>query len=122
RRAGPGEGAGIDREAGTYRVSGLQPGGWRLRAVLQGYAAVTADVEVRSGRNDGPTLRIGAGVAISGRLADEAGAPIAGASVYLSRSRGDWDLGSARTAADGGFRLRGIPPGPASRVLKVFVP
>lgn len=68
------------------------------------------------------------GLALTGRVVREDGSPVAGASLWLPRpgpSGPAWawaarDLLSAQSGADGGFRLTGLPPGPA--VLRAEAP
>ncbi|CAN5618117.1 TonB-dependent receptor [soil metagenome] len=53
----------------------------------------------------------GPGAIVSGRVADEAAAPLSGAFVTLLDATGSEPLRTTLTAADGGFRLLAVPPG-----------
>ncbi len=96
---------------GRFRVAGLGAGRILLTAttaddrasdepaeVLLGIAETAADVDVF----------VAPALAIAGRVVDEAGAPVAGATVMVS-ARGE--AGGQRTDADGRFRAQGLQVG-----------
>jgi hypothetical protein len=95
----------------TARIRGLTPGEYLLEANVVGSAPVSHRVVI-----DGPgeievLLRPTPGIDVSGRVEDEAGAPLAGADVSFRRR---WDADgpgqdvTASTDAQGGFVLRGL--------------
>src|SRR6185295_13763094 len=95
---------------GRFRLTGLRPGGWSLRAGDPGRATRTPTL-VGLGVAEqvtGVELLIGAGPAIRGRVVDDAGAAVPGIAVRAV-SRGEGGDGKADTA--GRFVLEGLPPG-----------
>ncbi len=107
--------------------------GYVLRLTSKGDPAVDRpDVEVKAGRDkDLGKIEIGATAALSGKVVDEAGKPIAGAEVRIltgfesildvlgnmaelfgTLGREPTPLAKAATADDGRFRFEGLPPGP----------
>ncbi len=102
---------GIVDATGNYRISGLDPGTWRLEASLPGTGRrAEATVEVLAGETEviqdlelaGGDLRL-TGVVLAG------GEPDAGVSVSTAASPGSsaW----SKTGRDGRFRLEGLEPG-----------
>ncbi len=101
---------------GRYRFDRLAAGVQTLQALLPGGALRTART-VRLPEVAAIDLYVGDGVAVAGRVLDDAtGAPVAGARVSLQA----WDNGSgdghqgfalAETDGTGGFRVEGLPPG-----------
>ena len=91
---------------GSFRFERVLPGSWRLSAQAED-RYVAATVTVTPGQNPRPvTIRLPEWTAVSGRVLDELGEPIAGAEVDPS----DFDLhNKGVTRADGSFMLR-LPP------------
>src|SRR5262249_7804022 len=117
RRDGPslmfGEAGGrhvIAAADGRFRFAGLAPGAYSLEATadtkrtksptLVGIGVAESVTDVR--------LVVGAGLAARGRVIDEAGAAVAGATVM---SLGEARLPDATTDAAGAFTLTGLAPG-----------
>ncbi len=94
------------------------------------------DIEVRAGRDkDLGTIEVGATAALTGRVVDEAGKPVAGAEVRVltgfenifellgnmaelfgTLGREPTPLAKGKSGDDGRFRLEGLPPGPLAIV------
>ena len=111
-------------EQGCYRLEGLGPGSYTLRLELadEGYDnRVTRDVRVHD-QDVRFDIELGGGN-ISGTVYDEHGWPVVGASIMpipepaggdrTADIFGVWDVspGSYRTADDGTFCIRAVPPG-----------
>lgn len=102
---------GITDAEGRFRVPALQRGMHALHvSPLQGVASdlrafVTEPIE--AGRT-GLVLVARRGVAISGRVTDVSGRPLAGIRVTATRDRGEW---SVLTSSDGRFRIAGLDDG-----------
>lgn len=121
---------------GTFRVEGVAPGAALVSARGNGHVPVDrSGVEVLPGLcTEGVQLRAEAGASVRVLVVDEAGAPVADASVTVARAddgggpdftfraeaspdgplvfHGDGeDRGSNRTGADGIVTVRGLPPG-----------
>lgn len=96
--------------AGRFVLGPLLPDWYEVRAMLPGLVdGVAARVRAAPGdENEHLTLRLRRGTVVTGRVVDEAGAPVAGAGV-----EGWTDAGLARavTADDGSFRLEGVGAG-----------
>jgi protocatechuate 3,4-dioxygenase beta subunit len=122
--------------SGTFTVSGIAPGkyrltatvpgatsttGWQLRsAVIDGRDAVDIPIEIKAGQNvAGAVLTFSDLMAeLSGRLLDASGHPAPGLTVLLfPTDRTQWLLGSRRMpqpilpSNDGKFRATGLPAG-----------
>lgn len=100
---------------GVARVEGLEHGAWELRAdrcEASSFELGPAGARVR--------VVVPAGALVRGHAADEHGAGVGGARVWLS-SAGSLNDGQyvATTAADGSFELRDVP---ASRALALHAP
>lgn len=150
-------GSGAPVEGAAVLVTGTGHGGEEVRATAvsdaqgavkferlaagQGYVVrITAksdpflerpDIEIRAGRDkDLGAIEIGATAALTGRVVDEAGKPVAGAEVRIltgfenvlemmsnmaemfgTLGREPTPLAKGTTADDGRFRLDGLPPG-----------
>jgi hypothetical protein len=113
-------GSGPERhdDAGRYGPLRCQPG--RYRVVLRGAAghASSEEFEVKRGEDtDLGTIRLAPGVLVRGRVLDADGRPCPQARIFV----GDGRLPEQGVpAADGGFSLPHLPPGPG--VLHVLLP
>jgi protocatechuate 3,4-dioxygenase beta subunit len=115
-------GAGRTDEMGRFELGGLEPGRLVLRAVAPGYLAAEARVEAVAGE-EAPEVRIvlRRGAVVTGRVLGPDGAPVPGADVrVLQTSREDVLFAmareSARTDAEGRYRLEGVEEGRRSIV------
>lgn len=101
-------------ENGRYQVDGLGPGEHRLEARLWGPSSPQR-AEGRIVLDDSGThrldLRMPAGVGVSGRVLDENGEPLAGASISLVPAAPPLHGLGARSTADGSFRIEAVPDG-----------
>jgi protocatechuate 3,4-dioxygenase beta subunit len=128
----PGEGRGrVARgersEDGTFSVT-VPVGTYRVSAGAEGYtSAEPVEVRVTEREPASIELRLGRGVTINGRVADEAGAPIAGADIMviarsmermMSRSSVRVAPGHATSSVDGSFTITGVDPGEASMTVR----
>jgi protocatechuate 3,4-dioxygenase beta subunit len=89
----------------------------------RGQKEVTADVA--AGQRQEVVLQLDAGVAVAGSVRDGAGAPVAGAQVWLSSPQSAWCAGAfvTESGADGTFQLRDVPKGQSlGAVAKDFAP
>jgi hypothetical protein len=115
-------------ENGGFELAGLAAGRWNLRASKTGYveqqygqrsAFSSADpITLAEGQRFVADFRLSRGGAISGRVVDEFGDPLAGANVTALRLQSSPD--GARTARtgtsvpsddNGTYRIFGLPPG-----------
>ncbi|HEX9730512.1 MAG TPA: carboxypeptidase regulatory-like domain-containing protein, partial [Thermoanaerobaculia bacterium] len=96
---------------GRYRVEGVPLGPATVTATHRHYGRRLETVEIESGDNV-LDLTFDDGVAVSGRVVDEEGLPLAGALVELAGGA-DFDrrLLRARSDADGAFRLAPVVDG-----------
>lgn len=113
---------------GRYRVAGLAPGTYRVEADDLRYVPyVKGRVQARAGETVKADLPLQPAAAISGRVVDEDGAPIAGARGQLAlsgetgfaafaRSARGGDRYAFRTGADGSFSARRLGPGENQRL------
>ncbi len=108
---------------GTFRIEGVPAGLVNVRATAAGHVAQTvAEVEIRErGQTEVAFALATASVGeVTGVVADETGAPVAGATVRLAPSVGRTDRSpfepsgfdiAARTDAAGAFRFGRVPEG-----------
>ena len=115
-------------ENGAFELAGLPAGRWTIRASKTGYveqqfgqrsAFASADpITLVDGQRFVADFRLSRGGAISGRVVDEFGDPLAGANVSALRLQSSPD--GARTARtgtsvpsddNGSYRIYGLPPG-----------
>lgn len=98
-----------------FVLGGLQPGmNWSLQFNAKGFCAEEPETpSVQKGALQTLDLAVSRGARISGRVLDEAGAPIAKAAVRTSWSMdGSWGSeNEVRTQADGSFQLVGVRAG-----------
>jgi carboxypeptidase family protein len=102
---------------GTFEFAGLAADSYSLSVFVPGFEPISRDVRVEAGLTTDLELVLGRGLAVSGRVVDEFGAPLPEAKVSVS-SRYDDEEGShgtdihyAEVDADGRFFLDGVPPG-----------
>lgn len=107
---------------GRAVVGGLMPGTYRAEARADGRASASRFPIVLA--PEAPTvpvrLILGPGHPLGGTVTDEKGAPVAGARVIVARGQ-EWvpglDKWFADTAADGKYRVEGLPAGPVTVYL-----
>ncbi len=96
--------------AGRFWFVRLPPGVYDVVARDSGPSSLRGGVGVEAGPEE-RTVEAQAGAPIVGRLVDEAGAPVAAASVQLFDPDPVWfSYRSAKTSADGSFRFEGVDP------------
>jgi protocatechuate 3,4-dioxygenase beta subunit len=102
---------GTDAE-GRYRIEGISPGPHTLEVRAEGYKRAVRDVELKDEAH-GVDFQLERGPGeVSGRVVDDAGAPVAGAGVVLFASSGALDVSrSAESGADGSFLISGVNDG-----------
>lgn len=108
---------------GRFAVHGLRPGSRHLVwARAAGYCVRRDDVQLEPDGDTSVTVRLEAGATLEGRVTDGDGAPVADATVGYQSSAWQtgerknfdgpaWAFSSARTGADGRYRLEHITPG-----------
>lgn len=107
--------------AGRYRIGGLRAGPAQVRAAFGFGREVRGEVSIAAGASTRWDARLVASERASGRLLDEAGAPLAGWGVHvIEPTRSGLWLVSARTDAEGRFQLENCPEGP--KALEVRLP
>ena len=117
----PGEGEVLTGADGSFRLSGLQPGRYRVlarAAVMEPSASVPVFWKAVSAAVPGDTLDLAlvldAGLSVTGTTRDEGAAPLAGVAILarpsLEEARVD-DLVVGTSKADGSFALTGLAPG-----------
>jgi protocatechuate 3,4-dioxygenase beta subunit len=115
------------REDGTFTVT-LPAGRYRINAASTGYTQ-SEPVEVRVTEREPAEidLLLGRGVTISGRVTDEAGAPVSGANVFATgpeheRMRTSSTLRAgprnATTGDEGTYTINGLEPGPIQLMVR----
>lgn len=135
-------------EKGGFRIVGLASGAMALEADGGAIGKTAATVNLAPGQETFVQLTLSRGLAITGRVVDERGAPIPGCRVHIDSSTGNAaetqpDFRSVETGPDGGFafgrcldteyrvrayepdarvdsiRLEHVKPGPEPIVLKI---
>jgi protocatechuate 3,4-dioxygenase beta subunit len=111
-RGGPTKTA-LSDEVGHFRVEGLPPGAYVVRAEHADHPPVTLEGVDGS---EALEIRLGGGGEILGRVADARGDPFLGARVRAERrpepgERGRLFVVERPVAEDGRYRLAGLPPG-----------
>ena len=113
---------------GAFELSGLAGGRWTLRASKTGYVeqqfgqrsafATTDPITLAEGQRFVADFRLSRGGAISGRVVDEFGDPLAGANVSALRLQSSSEgMRTTRTGTSvpsddtGAYRIYGLPPG-----------
>jgi hypothetical protein len=104
-------------EAGRYRVAGLPPGRAILVARAPGLAppAIEREVDAPRGPPSRADFEFGEGATIEGRVLDEGGAGLPGATVAVE-VEGVFDPYETTTGEAGAYRIGGLP-GASARVL-----
>jgi hypothetical protein len=109
-----GEISAVSKADGTFLLGAVPPGRLVLQAEAEGYApspAVVVTVSGEPGRREDVVLRLTAPATLAGRVVDEQGAGIAGATVRALRPMSQIALPSVTTDAQGKFDML-IAPGP----------
>jgi Carboxypeptidase regulatory-like domain/PDZ domain len=103
---------------GAYEVHGLVPGGYNVSVMSDGYPTPKAPtvVQVPAKGDAIADLTLDVGGTIHGVVVDDGGHGVGGVTVRSHGPRWTWWNGSARTADDGSFTLKGVEAG-ASRVV-----
>jgi hypothetical protein len=107
---------------GSFVVPGLCKGNYTLEVSAPGLATVERPALIEPARKDAAIrVVLGQGDALSGRILDEAGKPIAGAAAQIAerqlphpdgtRTSFNGFLEMKTTDADGRFRFQGVPEG-----------
>ena len=102
-------------ENGVYEVKGVEPGTYRMRFNMAGYAQLlTQPVTVKeNGTANLGDQRLTRGVQITGVVRNDAGSPVEKATVSLKDMQGRpvFNFSMATSGSDGKYALRGIEPG-----------
>lgn len=108
------------RADGTVAAT-LSAGRYRLTAQATGFTtSEPLEVLVRAGEITESDILLERGITVTGRVTDDAGSPLANASVFVTNVGDETDArrissriapGSAETGADGTFRISGLEPG-----------
>lgn len=107
---------GVSGADGGYVVSGVDDGDLALQVDMEGYATETRRVRVSGGGLDGQDFYLMPGSAISGRIVDVAGRPVAGATFTLRDGQGGavvdtQRLREARSDEQGRFEVHDLQEG-----------
>lgn len=100
--------AGTDGD-GRYQLDGVPPGRRTVEATHPDYGTGRREADLRAGENS-LDIALEAGSEVTGRVVDDAGAPVASASVVL-RKPGSFQRLEATSGADGSFRIAAVPDG-----------
>lgn len=95
---------------GYYRLDGLAPGLHSFQARHQEYPRAVRDIEVKSGNNK-VDFNFPGGQEVSGRVVDETGSPVVGASLVLGNPTRFFSGADVVSAADGSFRFSNVNNG-----------
>ncbi|MFN2443425.1 MAG: carboxypeptidase regulatory-like domain-containing protein [Thermoanaerobaculia bacterium] len=95
---------------GNYILEGIPEGEMELRAAHQSYVTETRSVKV-AGREMQVDFRLGRGAEVQGSVVTANGAPVAGADVFARSAVADSGGESAKTDANGMFRMSGLAEG-----------
>ena len=102
--------AAVADDAGAFRLEGLEPGPARAEAEHPGHRRAARSLDLAPGENRAD-LVLEQGLAVAGRVVDDAGAPVAGVEVAVEAAPGARGDRSTTSGADGSFRLAGLEPG-----------
>lgn len=95
---------------GNYVLEGIPEGEIELRAIHQSFVTETKKVKV-AGREMQVDFRLGRGADVHGVVVTETGAPVAGADVSTRSAAANSSGQSAKTDANGTFRMSGLADG-----------
>ncbi|HKE02046.1 MAG TPA: carboxypeptidase regulatory-like domain-containing protein [Planctomycetota bacterium] len=103
--------------SGAFAFDGILPGNWTISASTDDGPAGSIEIDVAPRRATKCAVRFEEGATVVGRVVDESGRGIDGATVRVGPTEGTWRdrtihlTGGARTLsrADGSFRLTGLP-------------
>lgn len=114
----PGPGQELERElpGGAFAFTDLLPGQLALIATTPDGRTGSLEVTLASGAEQAVVVEVGRGATVRGRAVDAAGAPVAGAFVFV----GDQQPDAGGTGSDGRFRIQGVPAG--AQLLRVLWP
>jgi protocatechuate 3,4-dioxygenase beta subunit len=104
--------------SGVLRLEGRDPVRHAIDVTPQGFVVVHLDIDVEEGATAERTVTLDRGVAAAGRVVDERGEGVPGATVHVRRPyHGEGaDLppsdGEVKSGPDGAFRVAGLRPGP----------
>ncbi|HKE01894.1 MAG TPA: carboxypeptidase-like regulatory domain-containing protein [Planctomycetota bacterium] len=107
---------------GTFELRDVSPGAYWIgpSAFQRTFPPIAAPLSIpASGGVVEATVHVTGRLAITGRVVDRAGAPIAGVMVRASWDRTDGEL-EAATSMDGAFELSPLPPGDATLRVDTF--
>jgi protocatechuate 3,4-dioxygenase beta subunit len=96
-------------DTGHYRIEGISPGPHTLEAYADGYRRAVRDVDVKDETRGVDFQLDKVRGEVSGRVTDDAGNPVPGATVVLYGLQEDAHSGDS--AADGSFRILGVDDG-----------
>jgi protocatechuate 3,4-dioxygenase beta subunit len=113
----PGPGQEVQRElpGASFAFADLLPGTLALTATTTDGRLGAQEVVLTSGAEQAVVVEVRRGATVTGRVVDAAGAPVAGAYVWV----GDQPHADEGTSSDGRFRLVGVPTGPQQ--LRAFL-
>ncbi|HET9227956.1 MAG TPA: carboxypeptidase regulatory-like domain-containing protein, partial [Thermoanaerobaculia bacterium] len=103
----------LSRADGSFSIPGLLPGGvYKLSASKPGHGKMEVEIRTAPAGRPTPSARVilGTGVTMIGRIVDETGKPVEGASVDLLQDDPTGFL-QAVSDASGVFSIRGLAPG-----------
>lgn len=97
---------------GAYRIPGLPPGLYGVRAWVEGYRSGPTQKTEFTGYGERRELHftLETGLSLTGRVLDDQGKPVAGAAVVASNE----EVVTGRSDEQGAFRLRGLGVGTVS--------
>jgi protocatechuate 3,4-dioxygenase beta subunit len=110
---------------GRYSMRGLSPQAYRVSAEDDRFVAWSRTVTVAAGQAETQDVPLVRGATLAGRVVDEEGRPIEGATIQVSRGgenvfrafmRNVEGEGAARTGRDGSFRAPRLAPGENQRL------
>jgi hypothetical protein len=113
---GPGQELQRDLPGATFAFTDLLPGSLAVTATTPDGRTGSAEVTLVAGAEAAVTVELRGGAAVSGRVVDAAGAPVAGVFVLVGARPPEGE----GTGSDGRFRLQGLAPGPQQ--LRAFLP
>jgi protocatechuate 3,4-dioxygenase beta subunit/5-hydroxyisourate hydrolase-like protein (transthyretin family) len=112
---------------GRYSVPGLPPRPYRLEVDDERFVPWSSEVDVSPGESESRDVPLVRGAALSGRVVDERGTPIEGATIQVFRGGGRSAIRdfvrrmqvrseTVRTARDGSFKATRLEPGGGQRL------